>query len=92
MRTVIPWSIDYTTRVTVQIQNLEKTILFKITTCSLNTFQPKLIQTLLIFYFESFMNDVKETRIISQVHVTWIPYLPRQQVIAMLEGGYENSI
>ena len=51
----------YTTRVAVHIQNLyvKKTILIKITICTLNTFQLKLIQTLLIFYFELFMNDEK---------------------------------
>ena len=51
----------YTTRVAVHIQNLyvKKTILIKITICTSNTFQLKLIQTLLIFYFELFMNDEK---------------------------------
>ena len=59
----------------MHIQNLyvKKTILIKITICTLNTFQLKLIQTLLIFYFELFMNDEKQIRIIGQVHVTWIP-------------------
>ena len=52
----------YTTRVAVHIQNLEKTVSFKITIRSLNTFHPKLIQTLLIFYFKSFMNDVKANK------------------------------
>ena len=52
----------YTTRDAVHIQNLEKTVSFKITIRSLNTFHPKLIQTLLIFYFKSFMNDVKANK------------------------------